>query len=78
MMPLDDLTRQKLQQLREEFANKAADAERQKQAAWNAEQMANKPPTNKAKGGIIKSASSRADGIIRRGKTRGTIVKHGK
>jgi hypothetical protein len=29
---------------------------------------------NKAKGGIIKSASNRADGIAQRGKTKGRIV----
>jgi len=32
----------------------------------------------KKKGGMIKSASNRADGIAQRGKTRGTLVKHGK
>lgn len=32
----------------------------------------------KKKGGVIKSASNRADGIACRGKTRGTMVKHGK
>ena len=31
-------------------------------------------PYNKAKGGIIKSASNRADGIAQRGKTKGRIV----
>jgi hypothetical protein len=29
----------------------------------------------KAKGGIVKSASSRADGIAKKGKTKGTMVK---
>jgi hypothetical protein len=75
-MALDDLTRQKLQQLRDEFANKNALLERQQKAAFTAEQMANKtnppPTTTKAKGGIIK-ASGRGDGIAARGKTRGKI-----
>jgi hypothetical protein len=31
-------------------------------------------PYNKAKGGVIKSASNRADGIAQRGKTKGRIV----
>ena len=68
-MALDDDTRQKLEQLKQEFAAKAADYQRQKQAAQNAEQMANK----KAKGGKV-SASSRADGCACRGKTKGRIV----
>jgi hypothetical protein len=68
-MALDDETRQKLEQLKQEFAAKAADAQRQQKAAFNAEQMANK----KAKGGKV-SASSRADGIAKRGKTKGRFV----
>jgi len=32
------------------------------------------PTVNKAKGGKVSSASSRADGIAQRGKTRGTYV----
>ena len=35
-------------------------------------------PNKMAKGGTIRSASSRADGIAQRGKTRGTFAKHGK
>ena len=66
--PSDDI-KLKLAQLREEFAAKAADDQRLKQAAWNAEQIANK----KAKGGKI-TASSRADGIAIKGKTKGRIV----
>ena len=69
-MALDDDTRQKLQQLREEFNLRAQEAARQTQAALNTEKTANSP-LNKKKGGIIKSASSRADGIAQRGKTRG-------
>ena len=65
-MALDDETRQKLEQLKQEFAAKAAEAQRQKQAAWNAEQMANK----KASGGYVKSA----DGIAQRGKTKGRVI----
>ena len=68
-MALDDATRQKLEQLKQEFAAKAAEAQRQKQAAWNTEQMA----TKKAKGGKV-SASKRADGIAQRGKTRGKMI----
>ena len=68
-MPLDDDTRQKLQQLREEFARLAEADRRAQQAAWNAEQSANK----KAKGGRV-SASKRADGIAKRGKTKGRFV----
>ncbi len=68
-MALDDETRQKLEQLKQEFAAKAAEAQRQKQAAWNTEQMANK----KASGGKV-SASHRADGIAQRGKTKGRLL----
>jgi hypothetical protein len=68
-MAMDDDTRQKLQQLREEFAKMAETDRRAQQAAWNAEQSANK----KAKGGVV-SASKRADGIAKRGKTKGRIV----
>ena len=32
------------------------------------------PPVKKAKGGVIKSASSRADGCAMRGKTRGKMM----
>lgn len=32
------------------------------------------PPVKKAKGGVINSASSRADGIAQRGKTRGKMM----
>jgi len=66
--PSDDI-KQKLAQLREEFVGKAQDAQRQKQAALNAEQMA----TKKAKGGKV-SASRRADGIARKGKTKGRCL----
>lgn len=68
-MALDDATRQKLQQLRDEFAKLAEADRRAQQLAWNAEQTANK----KAKGGRV-SASSRADGIAQRGKTKGRFV----
>ena len=68
-MALDDETRQKLEQLKQEFAAKAADAQRQQKAAFNAEQMANK----KAKGGVV-SASKRGDGIAKRGRTKGRIL----
>lgn len=68
-MALDDETRKKLEQLKQEFAAKALDDQRKKQADWNAEQMA----TRKAKGGVV-SASKRADGIAKRGKTKGRIV----
>jgi hypothetical protein len=66
--PSDDI-KAKLAQLREEFAAKAADDQRLKQAAWNAEQIA----TKKAKGGKI-TASRRADGIAIKGKTKGKIL----
>ena len=73
-MALDDETRQKLEQLKQEFTARAADAQHQKQAAWNTEQMANKqPPTKKASGGKV-SASRRADGIAQRGKTKGRLI----
>lgn len=68
-MALDDETRKKLEQLKQEFAGKAALDQQKKQADWNAEQMANR----KAKGGLV-SASKRADGIAQRGKTKGRIV----
>jgi len=66
--------KQKLAQLREEFAAKALVEGRQKQAILNMEQMANrnKPPVSKAKGGAV-SASRRADGIATKGKTRGKM-----
>ena len=66
--PSDDI-KEKLAQLREEFAAKAAEDQRLQRAAWNAEQIANK----KAKGGKI-TASRRADGIAKRGKTKGRIL----
>lgn len=68
-MALDDDTRKKLEQLKQEFAAKALDDQRKKQADWNAEQMA----TKKAKGGVV-SASKRGDGIAKRGKTKGRIL----
>ena len=68
-MALDDETRAKLEQLKQEFAAKAALDQQKQKAAYNAEQMANR----KAKGGMV-SASKRADGIAQRGKTKGKIV----
>jgi hypothetical protein len=67
--------RQKLAKLREEFAGKSQEEQRLKQAYTNMEQIANrnKPPSSKAKGGVI-SASKRADGIAQRGKTRGKYL----
>jgi hypothetical protein len=66
--PSDEI-REKLAQLREEFAAKAADDQRLQKAAMNAEQIANK----KAKGGKI-TASRRADGIAIKGKTKGRML----
>jgi len=68
-MALDDDTRKKLEQLRQEFAAQAALDQQKKKADWNAEQMANK----KAKGGKV-SASKRADGVAQRGKTKGKLL----
>lgn len=53
---------------RSQISNKAAQAGREAEAEVRREMR------GKKKGGTIKSASSRADGIAQRGKTRGKMV----
>ena len=72
--------RKELQKMQE--LAKSTDASYKEQLARNERVGAgrgevNPEPVGKAKGGKISSASSRADGIAQRGKTRGTMVMCG-
>jgi hypothetical protein len=60
-------------------AKELADYERKQNRGIYTAEMGQPPmdPEDKKKGGAIRSASSRADGIAMRGKTRGTIVMCG-
>lgn len=69
---------------RKKKSKRADDSDKQHADIYTAD-MPGQPPSpvdmgsveRRKKGGIISSASSRADGIASRGKTRGTIVRMG-
>jgi hypothetical protein len=62
---LQEMTAAEMRMVNE--ANEEREAQKQRKAF-------NRPPVLRKKGGVISSASKRADGIAQRGKTRGRFV----